>query len=604
MANLGDMVVRIVGDSTGLNKSLTDSQKKMAAFGVNAAAVVAVVTQITRAVVNATKEFVDYGSAINDASEKTGLSTDAIQEWKFIAEQTGTTLENVTGAVGMMTRGLTTNADSFAKLGIVLKNNDGTFRSTTEIFNDTIERLSAMTDETERDQMAFKLLGRSAQSLIPILNAGAGGIKDMRDKAHDLGLVLDNEAIKNADTLGDSTDALKAAFKAAAASMVNDMAPALIKVANGMTVLITKTISAKEEYKAYEAFTGGAALKTKELGDALKYVVQQQEDQKRLAAASGGRISADDGTMAKLKAEESALRAKLKLASEEEAWAKRVAEANAAAAKAAADAAEKALADGEKKKAAAADLAEATVEAGEVIITMESDIDAIRKKAYDDWAKANAQFIQDQLDDAAALAAANKAAAEKSAKAWNDAYKSVLSVAKPIFEEIGSSIADGSFQWENLATVAVNSIGNIVSALGDQLAAESAAALIKAIAALAGVVTAPLAPGYFAQSAILAGGAAAAWASAGAMKSAKFAEGGVVQPVAGGIQATVAEAGMAEAIIPLDRLDRMLQNAGSIGGGGDAMTRLIVNLDSKPLLDKIFSATKNRTVLIDAGAVV
>jgi hypothetical protein len=34
------------------------------------------------------------------------------------------------------------------------------------------------------------------------------------------------------------------------------------------------------------------------------------------------------------------------------------------------------------------------------------------------------------------------------------------------------------------------------------------------------------------------------------------------------------------------------------------MTHLVVNLDSRPLLDKIFDATKNRTVLISQGAVV
>ena len=74
--------------------------------------------------------------------------------------------------------------------------------------------------------------------------------------------------------------------------------------------------------------------------------------------------------------------------------------------------------------------------------------------------------------------------------------------------------------------------------------------------------------------------------------------GGMVQPQPGGVQATVAEAGVAEAIIPLDRLDNMLSG---MGGG---TTHLIVNLDSRPLLDKIFDATRNGTVLISSGAVV
>jgi tape measure domain-containing protein len=82
-----------------------------------------------------------------------------------------------------------------------------------------------------------------------------------------------------------------------------------------------------------------------------------------------------------------------------------------------------------------------------------------------------------------------------------------------------------------------------------------------------------------------------------------FADGGIVQARPGGIQATVAEAGVAEAIIPLDRFDRMLADMGATGGNSGT-THLVVNLDSRPLLDKIFDATKNRTVLISAGSVV
>jgi hypothetical protein len=72
-----------------------------------------------------------------------------------------------------------------------------------------------------------------------------------------------------------------------------------------------------------------------------------------------------------------------------------------------------------------------------------------------------------------------------------------------------------------------------------------------------------------------------------------LAEGGIVMPREGGTLAQIAEAGKPEAVIPLDRLGEM---------GGDI--HLVVNLDSKPFLDKIFPATRNRTILISAGAVV
>lgn len=90
-----------------------------------------------------------------------------------------------------------------------------------------------------------------------------------------------------------------------------------------------------------------------------------------------------------------------------------------------------------------------------------------------------------------------------------------------------------------------------------------------------------------------------------------LASGAIALPRPGGQVVNVAEGGMAEAIIPLNRINEVLR---SISPEQTASPRfdtadvgdihLVVNLDSKPILSKIFSATKNRTVLISQGAVV
>ena len=85
-----------------------------------------------------------------------------------------------------------------------------------------------------------------------------------------------------------------------------------------------------------------------------------------------------------------------------------------------------------------------------------------------------------------------------------------------------------------------------------------------------------------------------------------LAQGGIALPSAGGQVVRVAEAGQAEAIIPLDRLNEfMTQWPGAGGGSGEGgMIHLQVQIDGRPILEKIFEATRNRTVLIDAGSVV
>ena len=78
-------------------------------------------------------------------------------------------------------------------------------------------------------------------------------------------------------------------------------------------------------------------------------------------------------------------------------------------------------------------------------------------------------------------------------------------------------------------------------------------------------------------------------------------------PIPGGTLSRVAEGGVPEVIFPLDRLgDILSQMPGAVAAGDSDMEgdiHLSVNIDSQPILKKIFPATRNRTVLIDSGAV-
>jgi hypothetical protein len=81
------------------------------------------------------------------------------------------------------------------------------------------------------------------------------------------------------------------------------------------------------------------------------------------------------------------------------------------------------------------------------------------------------------------------------------------------------------------------------------------------------------------------------------------ASGGIFMPSPGGTIAQLAEAGQPEVVFPLTELERFLSGGSSVSAGAGTM-HLVVNMDSKPFLDTIFPATRNRTVLISAGAVV
>ena len=50
--------------------------------------------------------------------------------------------------------------------------------------------------------------------MVPLLKEGSKGIEELKQKAHDLGLILSDETIVNAHDFDKATDSLKATWKA------------------------------------------------------------------------------------------------------------------------------------------------------------------------------------------------------------------------------------------------------------------------------------------------------------------------------------------------------------------------------------------------------
>jgi hypothetical protein len=98
-------------------------------------------------------------------------------------------------------------------------------KSQEQIFNETVTALQQVENDTERAALANDLLGRSGQELAPLLNAGAGSIENMKNKARDLGLVINDESIDAGVKFTDTVDQLKRSFGAAAAQVGADLLP-------------------------------------------------------------------------------------------------------------------------------------------------------------------------------------------------------------------------------------------------------------------------------------------------------------------------------------------------------------------------------------------
>lgn len=154
---------------------------------------------------------------IDKMSQKLGMSKEGFQEWDYILGQNGISIDGLQGGIKTLTnmtdelsKGSKTATDSFGRLGLSFDDLKG--KSQEEIFNLTIDKLMQVEDETQRAALANDLLGRSGAELAPLLNQGAEGAEELRKRAHELGLVLSDDAVNAGVVFGDTMDDLKKSF--------------------------------------------------------------------------------------------------------------------------------------------------------------------------------------------------------------------------------------------------------------------------------------------------------------------------------------------------------------------------------------------------------
>ena len=121
----------------------------------------------------------------------------------------GAGMKTLTNQLDELGKGGKVATDAFGELG--LSYDDLAGKSQEEVFEITIQALQGMEDETKRAAIANDLLGRSGQELAPLLNAGADSVDELKKQAHELGLVLEDDAIDAGVKFTDTMDNLKRA---------------------------------------------------------------------------------------------------------------------------------------------------------------------------------------------------------------------------------------------------------------------------------------------------------------------------------------------------------------------------------------------------------
>lgn len=195
------------------------------------------------------------GDTVDKMSQKLGLSAKAYQEWDYVLSQSGADIESMgagfkslTNLVDKATSGNDAAAASFEKLGISTKELKDMSRE--DIFALTVKRMQEMGDTTDRAALANTIFGKSGQNLAPLLNQTAEATQDLKDKAHDLGFIMSDEAVDASVKFTDSMDTLKRTFEGVKNNITSELLPGLTSITDGLALLLTGSDGAKDKIKS------------------------------------------------------------------------------------------------------------------------------------------------------------------------------------------------------------------------------------------------------------------------------------------------------------------------------------------------------------------
>jgi hypothetical protein len=286
--------LKSVGETLGKGIVAAAQATATAIAAVGAAAVAA-----GKQIFDLTKSSGEYADELITTSVQTGVSTEALQEWGYAARFIDTEVDTITKSMARNIKSMDAARDAqikwqksienqvaagkisieqademietgqgfetaYTKLGVRVMNANGTLRDSQEVYYDVIDALGRLENETERDAIAMEIFGKSAQELNPLIKAGSAELKRLSQEAHDMGVVLDEEALGALGDFDDTMQRIDAQTEAIGRNLAVTFLPAVSSVMDGVQdVLGTVSTSLKDGIQPEDIKTIGGVISEK-----------------------------------------------------------------------------------------------------------------------------------------------------------------------------------------------------------------------------------------------------------------------------------------------------------------------------------------------------
>ena len=236
----GSEAAKTAGEQAGqeFGNSLATGLKATAAVVASAMAVVAgAAVAAGKAFIDSANDVAEWGNTVDKESQKMNMTAAGYQEWAFILEHAGASIDGMKTAMKKLTVAAEEGNDAFTVLGITQE--DLANMTPEETWNATIEALQQVEDAGERTALANQLLGKGAVELAPLFNMTAEETAALKEQVYELGGVMSDDAVKAAAEYEDQLQNMQTSLKGLKNNIMSQFLPGMSSVMAGLGKLFS-----------------------------------------------------------------------------------------------------------------------------------------------------------------------------------------------------------------------------------------------------------------------------------------------------------------------------------------------------------------------------
>lgn len=186
--------------------------------------------------------FTEMGEAVQKGALKAGMSVEQYQRMKYVAEQSGTSIEAMEGSLSKLNRqvgeaaaGKNKNlAGLMQRLGVNMRDSNGQVRAGIDLLPQLADAFQRNENPAVRARMGMALFGKSYAEILPLLAEGSEGIADNLKRFDRIKGVLGPTEIRAAKDLGDSFKDLELVMKGFQGTVAKELVPVIRPLVDGL----------------------------------------------------------------------------------------------------------------------------------------------------------------------------------------------------------------------------------------------------------------------------------------------------------------------------------------------------------------------------------